>query len=170
MMILSHKIQFILASRNENEVLETLLKIINSNFELDENYLNKFRESKWVKNIWSDEMIFITRILREFKTSLERNFLIDNLFKRFVSSDEKDFAANFYLSPEQVQEISDMNHLIGGHGYKSNDLLFCDESEIRSEIINSDIFIGRYNKELKYYAYANGGFNDYAIVIREFKF
>ena len=166
-MILSHKIQFILASRNENEVLETLLKIINSNFELDENYLNKFRESKWVKNIWSDEMIFITRILREFKTSLERNFLIDNLFKRFVSSDEKDFAANFYLSFEQVQEISDMNHLIGGHGYKSNDLLFCDESEIRSEIINSDTFIRRYNKELKYYAYANGGFNDYAISLLE---
>ena len=32
-MILSHKIQFILASRNEDEVLETLLKVINSNFE-----------------------------------------------------------------------------------------------------------------------------------------
>ena len=53
------------------------------------------------------------------------------------------------------------------YNYKSNDLLFCDESEIRSEIINSDTFISRYNKELKYYAYANGGFNDYAISLLE---
>lgn len=162
-MILSHKIQFILASKSEKEILTHLLKTINKNFELEENYLNQFKKSKWKNNIWSNEMIFITRLLREFKQSVEREFLIDNLFEKYVSNDEKDFAGSFYLSKKQVEEISKMNHLIGGHGSKSNDFRFCDKDEISSEIINSDNFISNFNKNKKYYAYANGGFNDFAI-------
>ena len=56
-----------------------------------------------------------------------------------------------------------MGHLIGGHGYKSLDLRFCKSSEIKKEIFNSDKFISKFNSQKKLYAYANGGFNDYAI-------
>ena len=122
-------------------------------------------KSKWQNNIWTKEMIFITRILREFKTSVERKLLIERLFNKFVTSDEKDFSENFYLNFNQVEEISNMGHIIGGHGHKSLDLRFCKISEIKSEIFKSDKFISKFNSQKKLYAYANGGFNDYAIQI-----
>ena len=68
-MIGSHKIQFILAAEKEDLILSELLRIINTEFDLEDNYLDQFKKSKWKNNIWSDEMILITRILREFKTS-----------------------------------------------------------------------------------------------------
>ena len=162
-MIDSHKIQFILASKSEEIVLLELLKIIKTEFEVAEKYLDQFKKSKWVNNIWTNQMVFITRILREFKTSKERNFLINKLFTQFVSSDVKDFADNFYLNLNQVEEISKMGHLIGGHGHKSSDIRYCINSEIKNEIFNSEKFISQFNPKIKLYAYANGGFNDYAI-------
>ncbi len=167
----SHKIQFILASKNEGIILTKLLQIIRSEFQIEDNYLEKFKKSKWKNNIWTNEMIFITRILREFKTSLERNLLVDKLFTKFVSSDQKDFAETFYLNFKQVEEISNMGHIIGGHGHKSSDLRYCEDSEIKNEILISDQFISKFNSKIKFYAYANGGFNDYAIeLLRDLNF
>ena len=164
-MIDSHKIQFILASNKEEIILSKLLSIIKKEFDIKDDYLENFKASKWKKNIWTNEMIFITRILREFKTSLERKLLIDRLFTKFVTADEKDFSENFYLNLKQVEEISNMGHIIGGHGYKSLDLRYCNNSEIKREISYSDKFISKFNSQKKLYAYANGGFNDYAIEI-----
>ena len=162
-MICSHKIQFILASSSEEKILSKLLNTISKEFYIEDDYLEQFKISKWPNNIWSNEMVFITRILREFMTSSERSYLLDYLFSQFVSSDQKDFANNFYLSFQQVKEISDMGHLIGGHGNKSRDLLYCTIPEIKDEILISNEFISHFNSGLKIYAYANGGFNDYAI-------
>ena len=170
-MIDSHKIQFILASNNEEIILSNLLRIIKSEFVIEDDYLETFKLSKWENNIWTNEMIFITRILREFKTSLDRKFLIDKLFTKFVTSDERDFSDNFYLNVKQVEEISNMDHIIGGHGHKSLDLRFCKRSEIKKEIFNSNKFISKFNSQKKLYAYANGGFNDYAIqILRDLNF
>lgn len=170
-MIGSHKIQFILAAEKEDLILSKLLRIINKEFDLEDNYLDQFKKSKWENNIWSDEMILITRILREFKTSTERDFLVNKLFSIYVSSDEKDFANSFYLSNENVEEIASMGHIIGGHGNKSIDLRYCIDSEIKNEILISDAFISKFNPQIKYYAYANGGFNDFAIsLLKELNF
>ena len=171
LMIDSHKIQFILASEKEEVILSELLKIIRTEFQIEDNYLENFKKSKWQNNIWTNEMIFITRILREFKTSIERNLLIDKLFNKFVTSDEKDFADRFYLNLKQVEEISSMGHIIGGHGFKSTDLRYCNNFEIKNEILHSEKFISKFNSQIKLYAYANGGFNDYAIqLLNNFNF
>ena len=164
-MIDSHKIQFVLAAKDESIIMDQLLKIIKKEFNIKESYLTKFKNSKWKNNIWSKEMIFVTRVLREFKTYSERTILLDNLFRKFVSSDEKDFANSFYLNNDQVKEISEMDHIIGGHGHKSNDFRYCDNYEISNELNLSDKFISKFNPDQKYYAYANGGFNDYAIYL-----
>ena len=57
-------------------------------------------------------MVFITRILREFKTLLEKSYSLNNLFSEFVSSDEKKFVDNFYLNIKQFQEILAVGGLI----------------------------------------------------------
>ena len=162
-MVLSHKIQFIIASRDENIIVNELLNLIKANYEVSSEELSHYKKSKWSNNIWSEEMIFITRILREFKAANDRKKLSDALFSKFVSNDEKDFANNFYLNIKQVEEIANMNHIIGGHGDKSNDFSFCTNHEIITEIKASNDFINLFNPDKKYYAYANGGFNDYSI-------
>ena len=162
-MVLSHKIQFIIASRDENKIVSELLKLIKENYEVSTKELEQYKRSKWPNNIWSEEMIFITRILREFKGKTDRKNLIDAMFSKFVSNDEKDFANNFYLNIQQVKEIANMNHIIGGHGDKSNNFSFCTNQEIMTEIKTSNDFINLFNPDKKYYAYANGGFNEYSI-------
>ena len=162
-MVLSHKIQFIIASRDENIIVSELLNLIKTNYEINPKEIDHFKKSKWSNNIWSEEMVFITRILREFRGKNERKKLSDALFSKFVSTDEKDFANNFYLNIQQVKEIANMNHIIGGHGDKSNNFSFCTNHEIKNEIITSNDFINQFNPDKKYYAYANGGFNDYSI-------
>ena len=162
-MVLSHKIQFIIASRDENIIVKELLDLIKANYEVTSQELSHYRKSKWSNNIWSEDMVFITRILREFRGNNERKDLSDALFQKFVSKDEKDFANNFYLNIQQVKEIANMNHIIGGHGNKSNNFSFCSNDEIMNEIKASNNFINLFNPDKKYYAYANGGFNDYSI-------
>ena len=161
--VLSHKIQFIIASRKEEIIVKELKSIIFNNYDINSKELNEYKKSRWANNIWSEEMIFVTRILREFKNNKVRKFLCDELFSKFVSKDEKDFANNFYLNLRQVKEISEMNHLIGGHGHLSDNLIFCTNSEIENEIKLSLKFIKQFQPKEKYYAYANGGFNDYCI-------
>ena len=162
-MILSHKIQFIIASRDENIIVKELIDLIKDNYDVNSKELSYYKNSKWSNNIWSEEMIFITRLLREFRGNDERRNLSDSLFSKFVSTDEKDFANSFYLNIQQVKDISNMNHIIGGHGNKSINFSFSKNHEIKSEIIISNDFISLFNPDKKYYAYANGGFNEYAI-------
>ncbi len=162
-MILSHKIQFIIASRDEKIIVNELLNLVKANYEVNNKELAHYKKSKWSNNIWSEEMVFITRILREFKGKNDRKKLADALFSKFVSNDEKDFANNFYLNIQQVKEIANMKHIIGGHGDKSNNFSFCTNHEILTEIKISNDFINLFNPEKKYYAYANGGYNDYSI-------
>ena len=165
--VLSHKIQFIIASRDENIIVKELKKMIKANYDVTSEELSSYKKSQWQDNIWSEEMVFITRILREFRGNNERKQLCDELFSKFVSADEKDFADNFYLNIQQVRDIENMNHLIGCHGDKSNNLSFCSNEEIMTEIKVSNDFINIFKPERKYYAYANGGYNDYSISLLE---
>ena len=159
MILNAHKIQFIISSNNEGKIVKEIENIIRENFIISDKELNQYRISRWEKNIWSKEMVFITRILREFKGQFERNFLLNKLFSKFVSNDQLDFASNFYLNEINVKEIADMGHLIGGHGSKSNDLRFSTKKEIISEINQSLEFVKIFEKEKFYYAYAHGGYN-----------
>lgn len=160
MILNAHKIQFIISSNNEDEIVKEIENIIKENFIISDKEINHYRFSRWKKNIWSKEMVFITRILREFKGQTERNFLLNRLFSKFVSNDELDFASNFYLDETNVKEIADMGHLIGGHGSKSNDLRFSTKKEIITEINQSLEFVKIFEKKKLYYAYAHGGYNE----------
>ena len=159
MILNAHKIQFIISSNNEGKIVKEIENTIRENFIISDKEINQYRFSRWKKNIWSKEMVFITRILREFKGQAERNLLLNKLFSKFVSKDELDFASNFYLDETNVKEIADMGHLIGGHGSKSNDLRFSSKKEIITEINQSLEFVKIFEKKKLYYAYAHGGYN-----------
>jgi len=162
----SHKIQFILASSNiQNLVAELKIFYFENYVWTHRNELDQFFVSRWKNNIWSREMVFFTRVLREAGNKKWRDNALNFLFSRYVTADEKSFASDFYLLPEQVAEISSLGHSIGGHGNHSLDLRFEDSKITENEIVISKEFVNKYSSDNFFYAYANGGVTPLAIDI-----
>jgi peptidoglycan/xylan/chitin deacetylase (PgdA/CDA1 family) len=167
----SHKIQFILASVSSQEIINFINDSFEYSFNTTHESLNEYYISRWRNNIWSKEMIFVTRVLREYPNKIWKRQLINDLFYKYVSIDSKAFSSEFYLSQDDVLEIKSLGHIIGGHGHYSYDLSFEDFDTIESELFKMNDFLMNLNQEVKYYAYANGGYNLYVInKLMEFNF
>jgi hypothetical protein len=160
----SHKIQFLLAAVLPEKIIEYINKSFEENFNKSSTLLNQYYKSRWTNNIWTDEMIFITRVLREYNNYGWRRKLINDLFCKYVSKDYKSFSNDFYLSYEDVVEIKSLGHVIGGHGHYSYDLRFEDYDTINDEIHGMNIFLDGLMQSEKYYSYANGGYTDYVLM------
>lgn len=167
----SHKIQFILASVLPHKIVDFINNSFENSFNRSHDILNEFYTSRWPNNIWSKEMIFVTRVLREYPDKIWKRNLINDLFYKYVSNDSKAFSNEFYLSYEDVLEIKSLGHTIGGHGHYSYDLRFEDLDTIESEIFKMNAFLTNLMQDVKYYAYANGGYNEFVInKLSEFNF
>ena len=156
----SHKIQFIIASTDPNNIISYIYSSYELFFNKSRSDLDCFYMSKWKDNIWPKEMVFITRILREFDDISWRKRILNELFNKYVSSDNDSFANEFYLNKCEVNEILALGHLIGGHGHYSYDLRFEDERTVYDEIRKMNFFLESFKVEKKYFSYPNGGFND----------
>lgn len=146
-LMLVHKIQFILAgSGTEKEIVRTIFALLSTveflessnplevNWkatDLTKNYLWKtYSQSVWTpnrnpnqKNWWTEEMVFITRFLRE-NTGLSdalKEKLIDSLFKKFVGLTEEELAEDLYMNVNQILDLKVIGE-IGGHGFTSTNL------------------------------------------------
>jgi hypothetical protein len=163
----SHKIQFILASTKPDKIVSFILTHFERYFNESSDSLDHFFNSRWENNIWTKEMVFATRILREHPNKIWRQKIINELFCKYVTEDIIGFSKQFYLNLEDVNEIYSLGHIIGGHGHYSFDLRFEDNSTIITEIAEMNNFLFKFRQEQKFYAYANGGYNDF--VIQEIK-
>jgi len=149
----THKIQFILSSTNEKKIVEEILSNFNNKNEL----WKKYSYTNWKDNWWSEEMIFITNFLRNHKTESFDNYeYSDILFDKYVTKNENDFAKDFYLNTQQIEEMSEYM-IIGGHGDISENLLLIDD--VDSDIKKSYDFIKNYNNSF-IFSYPNGGFSE----------
>lgn len=160
-----HKIQFILSEVDHDVLIQEIRKNYSDHHNLDANSLNEFFESKWKNNIWSKEMIFITRTLREASTPQWRMSVVNHLFSKYITSIEADFCNDFYLSEANVKDILDMGHHIGGHGYYSTDLSYEDKKGIKTEIQKSKHFLSDINSSPFIFSYPNGSYNDSIIEV-----
>jgi len=153
-MIPSHKIQFIQSATEEKLLTQEILSCFDNKSEI----WNIYSKTKWKDNWWSKEMIFNTNILRKHKTKDFNNYeYIDFLFKKYVNENEFEFSKKLYLSPTQLEEMSNNNMVIGGHGYTSENLLLLTDYE--NDIDNSYKFVSKYTDKFLF-SYPNGGFND----------
>ena len=101
--IQTHKIQFIIASVEDEKILtEEILETTGNRKETYEMY----SKTKWKNNWWSKDMIFITNFLRNSIIPNKYEFT-DYLFKKYVSDDECNFGSKFYLKESQIREISE---------------------------------------------------------------
>ena len=65
----------------------------------------------------SAKVIFIKRLLQVELDQKLRKLLIDRLFLKYVSSDEKSFAKSLYMNVNQLKFMNDNGMYIGSHGY-----------------------------------------------------
>ena len=160
----SHKIQFILSVIDEKTILDLIKSELNlSLYEWEELYV-AMSKSLWQKNIWSSEMVFITRFFRSYHEIEQRRAILDKIFYRYVLIDDKNLHKDLYLTMQNIDELIGLGHQIGGHGVMSYNLEYETYSTILSELEGSMQFLDSLNMP-KQYALANGGFNEKVLEI-----
>ncbi len=156
-MIHSHKIQFIIASEGEYLIRNRILSYINSK-ERDSVY-ESFSISRVKDNWWSKDMIFITNFLRYHTLGKK---ITNELFETLVSSDEKSFCDDFYLTENDIVDMVNSGMEIGSHGLTSDIL---NDENAYTEISESMKFIQKFYNKNKIFSYPNGIFNEKCIEI-----
>lgn len=154
----SNLIQFILASAPEKNICADLTKFFLERGFL-KSQLEKFKTSKWALNVWSDEMIFITRLLREFPDLEVRKEALVHLAERFIPLPLSELHHQFYLNWNEVGEIHKMGHYIGSHGAMSFDYLYQNENSVSQDLQKSFEALREFRGG-NALSYPNGGHSD----------
>tara|TARA_B100000795_G_C22775632_1_gene429877 strand:- start:939 stop:1826 length:888 start_codon:yes stop_codon:yes gene_type:complete len=148
----THKIQFILASINEKELVKLILDLTPLDVS-DKHLWDKYSVSKWKDNWWTPEMVFVTNILRYY----DNGDITNKLFNSLVTRDETAFCNDFYLNEKQIYEMVKGGHEIGGHGFVSSPLTTIPNQ--KNDIIQSLDYVKKFYNENIVFSYPNGDYN-----------
>ena len=132
-----NKIHFILACVPDKSVLVNYIYR-----SLDENrssYHLESKESYWQKcgvpsRYDPAEVMFVKYMLQRDLPEMLRTIFTDELFKQFVSSDEKAFSKELYMSIEQISCLQRNGMYVGSHGVDHYWLNSISEDAQRKEI------------------------------------
>ena len=116
-----NKIHFILANINIDEKIfikdiYNLLDINREKYKLSSNqyYYNKLATPS---RFDSKNIIFIKRLLQnELNHNLRKN-IVNQLFKKYITTDESAFSNQLYMTTNQLKIMCDNGMHIGSHGY-----------------------------------------------------
>lgn len=115
-----NKIHFILASVSDSKQISAeIFKILD---ELRPQYGLKASEVLYKELAVADrfdtaDVVFIKRLLQKALPENLRALIADRLFKKFVSADESGFAAELYLSTDQIKCMKRHGMAFGSHGH-----------------------------------------------------
>ncbi|GHC35496.1 polysaccharide deacetylase family protein [Aidingimonas halophila] len=114
-----NKIHFVLASIDETSLLiDTVFRFLDTHREqygLDDNdayYQRYCHESRYD----DPDVAFIKRLLQKGLPETLRAELVDELFHRFVTEDERAFADELYMSVNELRELHESGMYLGSHG------------------------------------------------------
>ena len=167
----SHLIQFLIASGYRDEIEKYLYTIlIEKNYSLQ--MINNYKISKHKNNTWTQQEVFITRVIREVFDYNSRKILLNNLVRNYISLNLETVHKTFYLNLNDIEKIIDLGHVIGSHGYYSYSLKEEPEKSINNELSMSFNKLCNYSSlPYKSISWANGGFtNDIGIRALEYGF
>ena len=139
-----NKIHFTLASvPNKTKLVNSILNSVTEyrgevQFLTEDDYWNKFA----VPNRFdSKEVVFIKRMLQRELPEKLRKIIVDDLFKKYVSSDEEAFSQELYMSLDQLRCLHRHSMYIGCHGYDHSWLDHLQSGEQETEINRSIEFL-----------------------------
>ncbi|MDA2983276.1 MAG: polysaccharide deacetylase family protein [Actinomycetota bacterium] len=114
-----HQVHFILASAGDFGALITDL-----HYECKQNGLNDDE----VAHLWnthavvskydSKEVAYFKRMLQFVLPEHLRNSITSRLFEKYVKTPQLDFAADLYMSEDEVKDLVGAGMYVGSHGYK----------------------------------------------------
>jgi peptidoglycan/xylan/chitin deacetylase (PgdA/CDA1 family) len=165
-----NKIHFILACVPDKSVLVNYICQY-----LDENrssYDLESKESYWKKcgvpsRYDTAEVMFVKYMLQVELPENLRNIITDELFKKFVSSDEKSFSRELYMSIDQISCLQRNGMYIGSHGFEHYWLNSLSEDDQRKEIDLSLEFLKKVGSDLSRWimCYPYGAHNESLLTI-----
>lgn len=101
-----------------------------------------YRAAHWAANRFdSAEVIYAKRMLQHALPDRLRRELLDDLFRQWVASDERDFANHLYMSEANLREMTAAGMTIGAHSANHPWLDRCDIPTQESEIAQSAAFL-----------------------------
>ncbi len=113
-----NKIQFILAATPSENVLVELIEnaVLSADHRADVRAINAYRADGWKKIRYDTAAVsYVKYMLQRALPADIRTTLVDDLFARFVSSDERSFASELYFSIEDAREMAGSGMTIGCH-------------------------------------------------------
>ncbi|PPR16755.1 MAG: hypothetical protein CFH33_00502 [Alphaproteobacteria bacterium MarineAlpha9_Bin3] len=114
-----NKIHFILNATKDFKEVINFLEMKISSIMKDGFYIENLRSKFYKKNRFDiAEVNYIKRVLQLGLPLQYREQLVKELFAKYVSKDEKDFANELYLSIDQLKEMRSYGMEIGSHGYE----------------------------------------------------
>jgi hypothetical protein len=146
-----NKIHFLLASVNDERVIvDEIFRALDEHraefqLESNESYYKRLAHASRYDNA---EIIFIKRALQVGLPSSVRELITNHLFKKYVSADEAGFAAELYMSIDQIRCMARHGMYIGSHGYDHSWLGQLTPEEQCVAIDRSLEFLGRTGADL----------------------
>jgi len=166
----TNKIHFILATEPDTgkllSDLEMFVQTYKDRFDLEE--LDFYKKNIVVDSRFDDfNTILFKRLLQRELPEDVREVMLDELFKRYVTSDEKAFAYELYLSTDQIRCMNQYGMEFGGHGFTHRWLNSLPKDQQVSEIDKSIEFLSGIGVDTSDWcmAYPYGAYNEETIEI-----
>ena len=158
-----NKIHYILDSTEQYDDIVKYIEIRIQNSSLKNKSLEFYRKNYFKKNRFDIPQVnYIKRLLQvgleyDFRTKLTKE-----LFFKYVTNDEKEFAEELYCNIEQLQEMKSFGMEIGSHGYEHYWLNSLKKNDQVSDIKKSLDFLNLINhkKDKFIFCYPYGGYDD----------
>jgi peptidoglycan/xylan/chitin deacetylase (PgdA/CDA1 family) len=165
-----NKLHFLLASGID---FQYLIEKIESEVNLERKRfclgsLEEYRNEFWLPNRFDPaNIVYIKRMLQSALPEELRTRITTELFRRYVSSDERSFADDLYLSVENLKEMADAGMEVGSHGYVHNWLDSLTPKEQKKDIDLSLAFLEEagMGRDRFLFCFPYGAYNQETLVI-----
>ena len=159
-----NKIHYILASTPIEVVKKTLVDQIQY-YRMEDSTIESIDElyEKYAKpnRFDSADIIFVKRMMQTVLPERIRNMIVDDMFGKFVSSNERSFATELYMNLDHVRVMKKYNMHFSLHGYEHYWFDNLTEKQYKEDINNAlDVFEGIIDRNSWTFCYPYGASQD----------
>ena len=166
-----NKIHFILEKeQNRKKILKEIDNLLIKKNKKTINQLD-LTKIKYLNDLYDDkETTLIKRLLQYYLPFDDRNYIINELFKKIINISFENFAKEIYMNADHLKEMYSEGMTFGSHGYQHVYWEFLDKNKQEEELINSIKFYKKlnFNTDNISVCYPYGSYNDITIdILRE---
>ncbi len=166
-----NKIHFILEKeQNRKKILKEIDNLLIKKNKKTINQID-LTNIKYLNDLYDDkETTLIKRLLQFILPLDDRNYIINELFKKIINVSFENFAKEIYMNTNHLKEMYSEGMTFGSHGYHHVYWEFLDKNKQEKELINSIKFYKKlnFNTDNISVCYPYGSYNDITIdILRE---